>query len=1623
MADEETNGRQPDEDEHSGVQEGDPAQGPAVDPRAQDAGEDHRGEALFRARLKSRQMDGSDFTGASLTRAELNKVTLQRALFRDADLSGVQMTHVDLSDAVLQGADLRGATLNNVNLNGADLTGADLTGASLKGVKLSRAQCKGACFVGTTLETVEFEEAVLDEAEFDGADVEGTTFKKVTFKDVSFQGFRAAQCVLEGCTLDGCDLSGATLDTLLVKEGLLRDCQLGGALFSGAKFRSVDLQENELEGCVFHQCQGLRLLEDDIVRGGAEISLSSTARVMRVLRENRKAQIVTAVSAIGLVSAVLVFLLVPSLWPTWFLLSRIEGIQQGPDQQQWCPRYTELGELLAKRSVSDVPRQNVALGTAAHCYSSDRSYEDAERVYELRVDLATGMPDEKMIAMLELGRFYGQIERLEDALEITGRVFDDPRSTVPHKLDALRLREDIFRQREKATPTNEDWKELQVQIGETILAAQDENSTLLMSTPEELYVLGERDLADRLLTMTRPPLDHETAWSLVDRALVRLRDRDLDDEALDLMDHLADTERFSHDYPRSLLVHRVAVTLLDLERAEDAHALLEGLAEEEALPLVAARTLIEARIAMAEGRADKAIELFERAGAGLDEAPTLLAEESVWVKVDAYMALDREQEAVDTLFPLLQNVDDHDAAQRLMTRVESIAMNLADADLMTAMLQRIDNPLFAETSSQQDVILATLGRKARAGELSPDDPIVEELVRSSDGWIAVYTLQLVVESAAVSGDEEAAMAVVWKYARATKGAVRSDLGMMIIAEEVNDGRVQAALDAVDELQLWDHVQDHQRGRLYELLVRCTLEKGNLDESLSWLEKARLAEPPIEPGAETGIALMIIAALQQAERWEEALALAAEGLSASTMVDARRQFRREVLLCQYRLGRDAAADEEIGKQRAETSDCDGELMRMETLERASRGSTEYGALTRACKGTDVSIATRLGAARYLMERGDWTACQAVLDTLDRDQLSNEDSLAFTLIGSRAAAAAGNSEEALAQLESAYAGLPNVELRQQLTQALLDIHAVAEDGQGVVEVYTRYAEDYPDLDHQFLWENAARTLLRLREGALVVELGGDPEWEQRIRDARAEVQVRRHIENSEFAEGWEALEELFAEATADEDRNSLLWMAQELGNVSSDAESHLALLESYEAQEGMGDELAFAISQCKGEVLANLTRYGESAETLKPLVFSSASIDRRSGVMSTYTRVLGQGGDAAEFEPTLTALQGAGFTNEQLVAARLSLADGLVARQDHAAAQALLVPLEGKPLSEEMVRQQYHNILRAWIEVGMYDEAMTVPQRFPPAGGMTACELDAMLLQAIPWGTSQSTSLQDRMVANCPPAQLTLEAVQCLAGALSATDPQAALAVLEKHQQQVSLPDQQADTLEITRARLLGQLERKEDSAKILRGLVADSSDPWVVAESTNVLLCEIISGDESIPAGTAEKDAREALTKVDPASGEARQIYRALVNFHSSRSRLSDAIRWQKKLLELTPEMTEERGYELLNLANFELQKSGHHSSIWRGRVDEALKTTRVGSALHHDLWRLQLAGEVAGASTSRAEELLDKGLADVPDADKERFAYGVCDDVEWRMEEQAKSAHLREIVQKRWPPASESPQP
>ncbi len=1568
------------------------------------------------ARLRGEQRDGAQLGGATLARAEWSKVSLQQADLTGADLRGAQLGHVNLSDADLSDADLRGATLNNVNLAGVTLTGADLCGAVLKGVKLSKADARRTRWTGAALETVEFDGVDLSEARFDGTEVEGSTFRDTTLARARMDGLRASQCVLDDCRLHECDLEGATFETLLVKKAHIRGGQLGGALFRGAKCREFEVELADLDGAVFHQCSGLALLEEELLAAGARVTHSPTVQAWRALQANRQLQVVVAAASAVVLVGALLFVMVPSLWPSWLLLSRMEANRGNDTDLAWCVRYTELGEVLAKRELGDVSRQVVVLGTMAHCYNQDKAYGDAERIYQRRVELAGGVVEDRMTAQLELGQFYGQQERLEEAEEITRLVFDDPRASIPNKLDALRLREDIYQQRELAGADSEEWRELQVLSAETILSSQDENSNLLGNTPAELYFLGEIDLADRLLALTRPPVDHERAWQLVAEALERLVAADQLADALSLADHLLTTERFTHAYPRSLLTYRKATMLLDHDRGEEVEAFVEEVDEDADGPLAIARALVVARLALAQERPEHALQALVGLAETQEEVPVLLAEERVWAQVDAHLALEQEELAVETLFPMLQAVGDQETAQRVMGGVEDVARKLNRPDLMTAMLQRVDNPVFADTESRQDVILAALEQKARVGQLQADDPQVLELLKSPESWTAIRALQLVLDSGRVSGEEQAAIDILWTYARRSSGNMKADLGMMIVNWEMDHGNPGGAAGAVQELDLWACAAEHQRAQLYELSLRASLAGGDVAAAQQWLAKAQAEDPPLEPDTLASMSMQIVSAMQQQGLWAEALQLGRDGLERAAAPENRAGFRREVVLCLYQLGQDPAAEAELANHARDESACAAEFLKAEALERAGRAAAEHAALRAQCARGGVDVHIMIQAARFLTERDDHEGALAIVQQARSVATREEDRISLVILEARCAAHQGEPDAARERLDETYASLEDGEQRLRLTYALLDVHLADEDPDGMVTTYRRYVTDFPLTEHQYLWEQSARSLLRTGHGDRLGELGGKPEWEERIDDALTETQIRDAIAAGDFAGGWKALDEMVDAASDESERQMLAWLAQDLFNASSDVDSFVALLQTLRAGARPGGDLAFQVSMALGEIQIAAGQRADAIETLRPLLGADVSIESRRGAMQSYVRVVSQELPVAEVTAELNGLRRHGFDLAALQEARLIAVEGMLSRQQFADARTLLEPLAGQPLAESVAEQRYNIILRAWVEDGLYDEVLDLPRRFPAGPGMTACQVDMILLQSLPWGTEQSTTVRERIVGGCDLSQFPLDSVITLANTMVEGKPDEALAIVQDYRGKVALEPQQVARADIAEARLLARTGERRAAAAALRELIADSDDSWVVADAAAALLGDVYAGDETTSSGTAEADARRALARVPSRGHEARQIHRAVVGFYNSRQRVGDAAVWQRKLLELMSERNEERGYELLNLAQFELQTAGAGSSSWRRRVDEGLEIAAPGSTLAFELLRLDVAGDMARTSADRYPTMLDEALTQVIEAEKERFARALCDDLQYRMGDDQRGEALRQIVNDRWPP-------
>lgn len=111
----------------------------ATGARADLAGADLRGRALWRADLRGADLAGADLRGANLDHARLGGASLGQAR-----LAGASLWEADLSEADLVGADLKGAKLDHALLRAADLRRADLAGALLWGAHLEGADLRDA---------------------------------------------------------------------------------------------------------------------------------------------------------------------------------------------------------------------------------------------------------------------------------------------------------------------------------------------------------------------------------------------------------------------------------------------------------------------------------------------------------------------------------------------------------------------------------------------------------------------------------------------------------------------------------------------------------------------------------------------------------------------------------------------------------------------------------------------------------------------------------------------------------------------------------------------------------------------------------------------------------------------------------------------------------------------------------------------------------------------------------------------------------------------------------------------------------------------------------------------------------------------------------------------------------------------------------------------------------------------------------------------------------------------------------------------------------------------------------------------------------------------------------------
>lgn len=1565
-------------------------------------------------RLRRTSLDGADLSGVNLARATLSTVTCRGANLAGACLAGAELHHVDLTDADLRDADLRGATLHDVDLEGADLTRADLRGADLKGVKASKIRAAGVRLSGATLDSVEFVDADLSDAALDGSEIQEGAFQGVNLEGADLRGLLGTQCTITGCTLDRTDLSGATFETLLLASSELRACTLEGTLFRRSKLQDVSVRGGALGGCVLEQCLGTDPeLEATLRDAGAALSLPATVRAWRSVRGNRRIQLATA--AVALVAAVgtLVVVLTPRWWPTSIVLSRMDHLQAAAPEG-WCDRQVELGAILVGRRVADTQRQLWLLGTAAECHAQAGRMDEAEALYRARKELPGAGIEERLVAHVELGRFFANAERWDEAAAVARIVGEDTRAPSTLRLEALRLQADVLRGRGKASVVHPEWVELHETLAETILAIEPPNADYLHDTPIQLYVLGLHETAERLLGGVDPPVDRASAWEAASGALASLLEAGEEDRALGLLEHLGSAERYGDDVSVALIHHERFVVLLGLQRVEEAAIVRDELAGLGTATGAVVSRFLTAKLAIHGGDGDGALAALEGLE-GEGALPDELAEAQVWVRVDAYLLLGREEEAMAALEPTFAAVEDHDDAARLLRAVEQMAQRMERPGLATEMLRRVDNPLVAEMGGGQSVILTALRRRAQDGSLAADDPELAILVAGNDTWGAIQGFDLLREAARLNGDEDAVLVAVRGWTVAAEGERRASFGLWLADAERARGNLAGAAALVEELDLWSIPGEH-RGRLYELSTEQALAGGDIAGARGWLDRLAAEAPPLDPWHEHSVVMPILRALESRGEWDALAAMAQEASvrsqgRGSPVPDHEITYTRERIRALVAMGRTEEAETELRGLSSTRGACLARQVEFEAFERAGQSRWDGAALEKACGGGAGQVQDLLGAGNALAERGEPARALAVIEQVERGDLEDHEWLNLVLARERFRAAAGNPGPALEALEGLYPTLADADPRIQVTQTLLDIHTSEENPGALIAAYTRFAGDHPEVDAMFLWEHAATALVRSGAGDRVGELGGDPAWEKRIRGTLVETRIRELMDEGAHDQAWSELEAAAAAANDDGQRGGLVWLSQEVADRGGPDPAHLRVLDTLRASTTEGSQVWQRASLQRAIALDRSGEGPEGLSEVQALLATNLADDVRDGALYTLADLLGRHAEPSSIASQLASLEPRGFPAARMQDARFTAAEGLLRRGEYTLARALLEPLAGTTLDEEIVRHRYHVLVRAHVESGSPADAVDLPRRYPPASGVSACTVDIIVVQALPWDGAEAGQVWERIESGCSPASMTLDEVLYVAEYRADSDLARGLSLIGAYREAASPADTVADRLTLVEARFLARSGARQEAVTRYDQVLDGADEGWLIAEAAASMVAEVLRPDEGATAAQAQAVVERALGRLEPGSHDVRHALRAMVGFHQSRGDFPAAIRWQRKVLEAMPEGGEDRGYEALALVRLDLEANGLSSPTWSTELKRALDSCPAGSGAWRELARVQLATDLARRPQSGValEGAIRRVSDQVPSADRWNFVAALADDLDWLLRTPELAEEVRQL--------------
>ncbi len=1520
------------------------------------------------ASLQQEQLDGADLKGADLTRTTLDQVSLKGADLRGARLCGATLIQVDLSDAQLEGADLSGARLEKVVLDGAVLDGVDARGAYLEQTSLDRVRARGLQAAGVEMVKVNAAEIEFDGAVLDGAKLSDVAIHDAVFRELSAVGLRASDCALVKSVLEGCDLAGAGFEDSTLQAVELRGGSLRGLALVGSKLRNLRSTDAVWGGASIQGCRGLSAeLEAELEAAGAVLRHSPAVRLLRRIKGSRPLQIGLLVAVLLLITAIVVAVKSPGLWPSAVLLSRFQALESRNDVER-CEPLIEVAAALAGRADLEPGLRFRSLHRAAECQLQLGQDHQVEATLQRFRQLGDELPEHRHQALQALGDLLislGQLDEAQALVEPLREAGDEPELL----LESLRFEARLFEAR-GVTPipsardgerADDPWRSLQLELADALLKLPELAPHHLGSTAADLLVSGDWERALQLMDAVEPALEPEERWEQARSACDHLRELGAPDLALALL------EALHGDEPLDDLadIDRLGL-FLDLHRqlglgseAEEMLAAIEAPADPR---LALELSLLRAGLATEQGRPADALALLESAEFGPDW-PFDLRARLAWTQADAHLASGDEAGAVAALEPALVAVNDKEPAENLLRELANFMERLTEPQRVTAMLERVDNPMLDKAGQGQELALTVSRAMARAGTLTMDDPTLLGVLERGTSDQVQEAARLLLDIARGQGRLEEAVERLGPRARALADRrSRENLGMMLAEVCAGEGSRERALELIDELSL-DQAEDlGVRSRAVGLRVGLAVDDGQLESALERYRSAVADSQSIESWVVINLGRRLVDALQAKGRMKEALALVEELRSRAP---DQPELWQEAMTCRLAMDDAQGLEGELTAARSAIGACLATIAVTRARLELGKSAIEVQALEEACSSAPSSAAQRLDAAAVAGQAGHPEAALSLAQAASELELAPELWVRVQRELAGFTAATGARQAAVDGLDAAYDRAAGPEQQRQISEALFGQLTGLGDPEPILAAYRRLAADHPAQIDEAIWKQAALALIHAGHPTQVDELGGDPGWRHTVSRELDNASYAALVEQGDADGAWAWLEEALARDASAEARAELVHRAAQLADRTGTHERLQRWLDLLEDRVDEGSSLLPLLQLKRARALEAGGDARGVVEALQP-VLRTMPAELEGELWSVYGRNLGRADDAAAIQAVIASQLAEGVLAEPTEARlRLVAAEELHARGESADAVALLEALEGRALEPGLASSVLDLMARCYTALERYDDALTLPVRFQ--GAARACEVWLAVVLHLPPDQGAAERARTAALEHCAPEDIPQHQVLALGDAIARSDPERALLFLGQARAVQGLEAEQQRGIDIERARLLAELERTDEARALLEQVLEGAQQPHLATRAVTATMRLILRQGAEDAAAQVQEVAERGLERVAGNPQATRELLRETAGALGELGAFDEAIGWQLRLVDQHAEPDEGRGYALLQLIHLQLDarpgEPDKADPAWLAQLDEARALAKPGTHLYDELLTLSIAWKVVQAGS------------------------------------------------------------